>query len=450
VVGELVENFSLEFRRPRGLFICPDDLPYIDSMLANRTHPDVKILVVTDGEGVLGMGDQGVGGMAIPIAKLMVYTLCGGIDPVLTLPIMLDAGTDNQTLLNDPFYVGWRQPRLKGAAYDAFVDGVISGIKRHFPDVFLHWEDLGRDNARRMLKRYEKDLVSFNDDMQGTGAVALAAVLAGCQVQNIPLTQQRIVVFGAGTAGVGIADQIYRGMCLQGLDAAQARKNFWLYDREGVLTTATPLLDFQIPYARDPEEFKTHPESLAALIEQVKPTLLIGCSTVRGAFTEEVVQTMHKHCPRPMIFPLSNPNEKCEAFPADLLRFTNGEALVAAGSPFAPVMAGGRKITVAQCNNALIYPGIGVGVLASKATTLDDEMLMAASLALAAQAPALQNPIKALLPKMTDAPEVNKRVAIAVAKVAKEKGHARADQNQTPEEWVEAMQWRPEYKRIVG
>ncbi len=327
-VGSAVQQYSREFRKPRGLYISYPDREHMDTIIANRTHTEIDLIVATDGSGVLGIGDQGVGGMDIPIAKLMVYTICGGINPCKTLPIMLDVGTDNQLLLDDPLYVGWRHERLRGAEYDAFIDQFVQTVKKYFPDVMLHWEDFGRDPAHHILHRYKDDFCTFNDDVQGTGAVVLAAILAGVKKTKQALKDQRIVIHGAGAAGVGVANEIKTAMQRQGLSEAEAAKCFWLLDSNGLIVNHSPTLkSFQKVYARDSQEVANWPLNqgkidLETVVEQIKPTILIGTSAVAGAFTEKLVREMSKHVENPIIMPLSNPTEKSEASAENLFAWS--------------------------------------------------------------------------------------------------------------------------------
>ena len=339
-VGEAVQRFSLEHRRAKGLYISYGDRHRIDHILDQRVPPEVDLTVVTDGEAVLGIGDQGIGGINISIAKLMVYSLCGGINPHRFLPIQLDLGTNNPHLLNDPMYLGWRHERITGQAYDDFIDAFVQAFHRKFPHAFVHWEDVGRDNARRILTHYRDKICTFNGDMQGTGVVTLAGVLAGVSVSGIPLRSHKIVIFGAGTAGVGIADQIDDALKRAGLNDEEARSRFWLLDKPGLLTNDMPLLSFQSTYARKKEETQhwllrePHHISLYDVVKNVQPTILIGSSTVSGAFNEEIVKLMAQHIERPIIMPLSNPTSLAEAKPEDLLAWTKGLAIIATGSPF--------------------------------------------------------------------------------------------------------------------
>lgn len=455
IVGTAVKKFSHEFRRTRGLYISYQDIDRIEEILDNRTNPDIDIIVVTDGEGVLGIGDQGIGGMDIPIAKLMVYTLCAGIDHLRTLPICLDVGTNNESLLNDPMYLGLRQKRITGDAYHAFIDRFIQAVKKKFPWVFLHWEDFGRENASHNLHTYQNALCSFNDDIQGTGVITLAAILSAVKANQSTLLDQRIVVFGAGSAGTGITNHICEAMVQAGMSVEDARKHFWLIDRQGLLTTElTDLTQDQSQYARDPSECQDWPKdangqlSLAEVIDHVRPTILLGCSAVTGAFNEQIVKTMQSHTPRPIICPLSNPTERAEATPADLIKWTQGQAMVATGSPFDPVPAENREITIAQCNNALAFPGIGLGVLATRASAVSQGMLWAASQAIAAQAPINEDPHGPLLPAINDANTLAIQVAKAVASTAREEQLDTINQDKDLDEVIQSLVWRPEYPLI--
>jgi malate dehydrogenase (oxaloacetate-decarboxylating) len=452
IVGTAVKRFSHEYRQPRGLYIAHSDKSQIEEILKNRSNPEIDVIVVTDGEGVLGIGDQGIGGMDIPVAKLMVYSLCGGIDPTRTLPVFLDAGTNNQDLLNDPMYLGCRHPRISGKDYDDFIDAFVSEIHKQFPNAFLHWEDLGRNNARRILDRYQNQLCTFNDDIQGTGAVTLAALLAACDVTGSKLHDQRIVVFGAGSAGTGISDQIIELLVQDGLSLEEAYKHFWLIDRQGLLLNNDPdLTDSQKPYARDPKEIakwsineKQHP-SLTDTIRHVKPTVLIGCSAQAGSFSQDIVETMAKTCERPIIFPLSNPDEKCEAKPSDILTWSQGKALIATGTAFPAVEYHNRMVQIAQCNNALVFPGIGLGVLAVNATTLSKEMILAAAQALCKFSPSKKDSFLPLLPSLDDAQLVAKEIAVAVARCAIESGYAQVNHDADLEKLINDMYWEPRY-----
>ena len=415
-------------------------------------NKDIDLILVTDGEGVLGIGDWGVGGMHICIGKLMVYTACSGLYPHRVLPIQLDTGTNNETLLKDPEYLGWRHPRVTGKDYEIFIDKFVKAVQKKFPNVYLHWEDFGRDNARKNLLKYRDEMATFNDDMQGTGATALACVLSGMVAKKEDIKDQRIVFLGAGTAGCGIADQFFQAMVAHGLSEAEARKNFWLVDRQGLLLkNMTDLAFFQAPYARDPEEIKSwHRDaadhaSLLDVVRNVKPTILVGCSTVRGAFTEEVVKTMATHCERPIILPLSNPTNHCEATAEQLMHWTDGKVLMALGSPFDPVNFKGKIYPVSQSNNAFVFPGIGRGVIASKAVRVSDEMIFAACEALSLASPARKDPMAPLLPDIANAADAADSIALAVANKAREQGLARVDKDADFVKILAEQKWEPRY-----
>lgn len=452
IVGTAVKRFSLEYRQPRGLYIAHSDKNQIEDILKNRSNPNIDVIVVTDGEGVLGIGDQGIGGMDIPVAKLMVYSLCGGIDPTRTLPVFLDVGTNNQDLLNDPMYLGCRHPRINHKEYNEFIENFVHEIHQQFPNAFLHWEDFGRGNARRILDQFQDELCTFNDDIQGTGAVTLAALLAACDVTGLKLQDQRIVVYGAGSAGTGISDQIIDAMVRDGLTVEEARQRFWLIDRQGLLLSNDPeLTAAQKHYARNPEEItqwsineKLCP-SLTDTVRHVKPTILIGCSAQPGAFSEDIIETMSAHCERPIIFPLSNPDEKCEAKPADILTWSQGKALIATGTFFPAIQYQNRMIQIAQCNNALVFPGIGLGVLAVNASKLTKDMILAAAQTLSRFAPSKKESFLPLLPALDDAQTVAKEIAIAVARSAIQSGHAQKNQEADLEQVVSDMFWEPRY-----
>ncbi len=448
-VSAAVKEFSHEFRQPRGLYIAYPDKDKLSEILDNRTHADINVIVVTDGERILGIGDQGIGGMDIPIAKLVVYSLCG-INPYNALPIMLDVGTDNQELLNNPLYLGWRQPRLRGKEYDEFIHQFVELVHQKFPTCLLHWEDFGLQNARRILEKYRTFHCSFNDDMQGTGVVSLAALLAAIHASNQPLEEQRIIVFGAGTAGVGIADQLYNAMLRNGIAPDVARRQFWLIDRNGLLQEGMSLASFQVPYARPQSEQALWKDKsdLLTVVNGIKPTILIGCSTVRNAFNEDIVRAMAKHVSQPIIFPLSNPNENCEADAQDLIKWSQGKALIATGSPFAPVEYEGISYQVTQCNNALSFPGIGIGATITKATQVTDNMLWAAASAISERSPARIDPSMPLLPAITEITELACHVAHAVAKQAITDGVATVTPNLDFDEFVSENFWRPYYRPI--
>lgn len=450
-VGDAVISFSRKYRQARGMYMSYPEREHLENVLDNRSNPEIDIVVLTDGEAVLGIGDQGIGGMDIPIAKLMVYTLCGGINPSRAMPMVIDVGTDNPELLKDPDYLGWRHPRLRGKEYDDFVDHVVKTIRKKLPNAFIHWEDFGTHNARNLLDRYQEQFCTFNDDIQGTGVTTLAAINAACKATKSKLTEQRIVIFGAGAAGCGIADQIVEGMVAAGLPKADAKALIWLVDRPGLLVDDLPdLRACQLPYVRQGAEVaEFHAEDLnniklLEVIYNVKPTILIGCSAQGGAFNRDIVEQMASTCERPIILPLSNPTNRAEAEPEDILHWTDGRAFVATGSPFAPVQINGETIEIAQCNNYRIFPGIGLGVIASKATRLSSGMLLASAEALAESAPVLKNIKAPLLPGIEQAENVAKRIAYAVGMQAIREGNSPTDPNLL-QQHIHDTFWHPEY-----
>ena len=457
IVGTAVKQYSQEFRQPRGIYLSYSEREHMEEILLNRSNPKIDLIVVTDGESILGIGDQGIGGIDIPIAKLMVYTLCGGLNPSKTLPIFLDVGTNNETLLNDPFYLGWRHPRIKGAEYEAFIEQFVETVQSLFPKAFLHWEDFGRENARNILEKYQHEICTFNDDIQGTGVVALSALLSGVKVTQTPLTEHRIIVNGAGSAGTGISDQIHEALCRQGLSPEEAYKRFWLVDRQGLLVSNDPNLnESQRPYARPFDEVASWGTqtatgesfiSLADTVKHVHPTVLIGCSAQGGAFTHEILKDMASHCSQPIVLPLSNPTEHCEATPNDILKATDGRALIATGTPFDSVEWDNKARDIAQCNNALAFPGIGQGILSSRSSRLTKDILWAACEALSEQSPALKDSEAPLLPCLDEAQTVGKNIAKAVARQAiKENLSSLSPEEQKNiDHIVERHFWKPQY-----
>ena len=451
-VGDAVEHFSLELRRPRGIFIAYPDINHVDKILDERINKEIDLILVSDGEGVLGIGDWGVGVMHICIGKLMVYTACSGLDPNRVLPLVLDVGTNNEKLLHDPQYLGWRHKRVSGKEYDQFIDKFVKAVQKKFPHIYLHWEDFGRDNARKNLERYRNEMATFNDDMQGTGATALACVLSGMVAKKENLKNQRVVFLGAGTAGCGIADQICQAMMDHGLSEADARKNFWMVDRFGLIMTNTnDLQSFQKPYARDPKEMESWKVvdkknvTLQEVVDHMHPTILIGCSTVKGAFTKSIVQSMSAHCDRPIILPLSNPTSHCEATAEDLMHWTEGKVMMALGSPFPPVEFKGKIYPVSQSNNAFVFPGIGRGVIISKATRVSDEMIYAACEALSLASPARKDPMAPLLPDIAHAADAADAIALAVANKAREQGLSSVDKTMDFKKLLAEQKWMPRY-----
>ncbi|EIE1271243.1 NAD-dependent malic enzyme [Vibrio parahaemolyticus] len=452
-VGAACENFSNIYRRGRGLFISYPNRDRIDDLLNNAANHNVKVIVVTDGERILGLGDQGIGGMGIPIGKLSLYTACGGISPAYTLPIVLDVGTNNPQRLADPMYMGWRHPRITGPDYDAFVEEFIQAVQRRWPDALIQFEDFAQKNAMPLLERYKDRICCFNDDIQGTAAVTVGSLLAACKAAGTQLSKQRITFLGAGSAGCGIAEAIIAQMVSEGISDEKARSQVYMVDRWGLLQEGMPnLLDFQqrlIQKHSNTKEWENEGNgfSLLDVMRNAKPTVLIGVSGAPGLFSQEVIEEMHKHCKRPIVFPLSNPTSRVEATPNDILRWTNGEALVATGSPFDPVVHEGRTYPIAQCNNSYIFPGIGLGVLAVNAKRVTDEMLMESSRALATCSPLAINGRGALLPPLEEIHLVSKKIAFAVAKKAIEQGVALEITDEALNDAIDQAFWQPVYRR---
>ena len=458
-VGQAIERYSHEYRRPRGVYLSVDHPEVIEtSLLAPGLGPDeVDLIVATDAGAILGIGDWGVGGIHIAVGKLAVYTAAGGIDPNRALPVMLDVGTNRQSLLDDPLYVGNRHRRVAAGEYDTFVDAFVAAVGRLFPRALLHWEDIGVDNARRLLERYQDRLLTFNDDIQGTGAVNLAAVLAAIRATGTSLSGQRVMIFGAGTAGTGIADQLLAAMISEGMTADQASARFWPLDRAGLITSDMPdLSDAQRRYARHPAEVAGWQRDaelggigLPEAVRRVHPTILIGTSTRPGAFTEEIVREMAAHVERPMILPMSNPTELCEAAPADIIRWTEGRAFVAAGSPFDPVTYNKITYVIGQANNALIFPGLGIGVIAARAIRVTANMLAAAARAVSdlVDTSARGAP---LLPQVEELRETSLAVATAVIHAACADGVATARLDGDVRAAVRALMWEPVYRPVLA
>ena len=451
-VGAACERFSEIYRRARGVFISYQNRHNLDDILQNVPNHNVKVIVVTDGERILGLGDQGIGGMGIPIGKLSLYTTCGGISPAYTLPIVLDVGTNNQQLLDDPLYMGWRHPRITDDEYYQFVDDVIQAIKARWPDVLLQFEDFAQKNAMPLLNRYRNEICSFNDDIQGTAAVTVWTLIAASRGAGSQLSEQKIVFLGAGSAGCGIAEQIIAQIVREGLSEEEARQRVFMVDRFGLLTDGMPnLLPFQNKLVQKREQLQswdTTSEALSLLdvVRNVKPNILIGVSGQPGLFTEEIIREMHKHCPRPIVMPLSNPTSRVEATPQNILSWTDGEALVATGSPFSPVTVKGKQYPIAQCNNSYIFPGIGLGVIASGASRVTDEMLMAASETLAQHSPLVNNGEGPVLPELKDIQTVSRAIAFAVGKVAQEQGVAVKTSAEALLQAISDNFWLPEYR----
>ena len=452
-VGEACQRFSDIYRRHRGIFISYPDQDFIDDILQNVNKNNVKVIVITDGERILGLGDQGIGGMGIPIGKLSLYTACGGISPAYTLPITIDVGTNNQQLLNDPIYMGWRQPRINGDEYYAFVDKVIEAIKRRWPKALIQFEDFAQKNAMPLLEKYRDKICCFNDDIQGTAAVSVGSLIAASKAAGKQLKDQTVAFLGAGSAGCGIAEQIIAQMVAEGLTDAEARARVYMVDRFGLITENQPnLLDFQRKLAQkaevvDPWASIDNIISLLDVVKNAKPTVLIGVSGQPGLFTEEIIKTMAAHCERPIVMPLSNPTSRVEAVPADIIEWTEGRALIATGSPFAPVNYQAKLYNIAQCNNSYIFPGIGLGVVASGATRITENMLMASSRALANCSPLLQDPEADLLPSLGEIQQVSKIIALAVAQAAILDGVAVNISDDLLQRKIEESFWQPAYRK---
>ena len=447
-VGQACQEFSNIYRNHRGLFISYPDREHMDDILRSATKDNVKVIVVTDGERILGLGDQGIGGMGIPIGKLALYTACGGISPAYTLPIMIDVGTNNKALLDDPMYMGWRHERVGQEEYDAFMAEFIAAVKRRWPNVLLQFEDFAQANAVPLLERYRDDLCCFNDDVQGTASVVVGTLMAACQAREETIAQQRVVFVGGGSAGCGIAEQVVVAMEAEGLTESEARARIFIVDRDGLMTSDQLWQrDFQRRLAHDPSlVVGWNGQGLEETIAQIKPTVLIGVCGQRGIFTEQVVRTMHAGCEHPVIMPLSNPTSQAEAVPEDVIRWTDGQALVATGSPFAPVAYNGRTYPIAQCNNAYIFPGIGLGVIAASANRVTDEMLMSASRALAREAPLVKEGKGALLPPLGRIRDISKSIAFEVAAQAQQNGVALKTSGTTLRELIEKASWSPDYR----
>jgi malate dehydrogenase (oxaloacetate-decarboxylating) len=446
------QQFSHIYRRPRGLFVSYPRRDSIITLLRNRPNPNVDVIVVTDGERILGIGDQGAGGLGIPIGKLSLYTLIGGIRPERTLPIVLDVGTNNLERLDDPEYLGWRHERITGQDYFDFIDQFVQAVKQEFPETCLQWEDFANSHARPLLERYRDNLLTFNDDIQGTAAVALGAILSAINVTGKTLGEQHIVMFGAGSAAIGVADGLRAAMKEEGLSEQEARSRFWLLNSKGLLHSGRKdLSPEQNVYARAESGISGWPRTsngrigLADVIGKIDATILIGLSTVAGIFSEAIIREIARKVERPVIFPLSNPTANSEATAEDLIRWTDGRALVATGSPFAPVNYGGRKIPIAQCNNIYIFPAMGLGVVASGARRVIDSMMLAAARSLAVNSPALRDPSAPLLPPLTDLRRVAAEIALAVATQAQKDGVAAKLGEDELRQQVTAAQWTPEY-----
>ena len=450
-VGEGCQRFSEIWRKPRGLFLSYPNKDRIEKILSDPRFDQVRCIVVSDGERILGLGDQGAGGMGIPIGKMALYTALGGIPPEHCLPVLLDVGTDNELLLNDPIYIGWQHKRIRGAEYDEFVEAFVTAVKKRWPHILLQWEDFAGVNAMNLLERYRDQLCTFNDDIQGTAAVTTATLLAAVHATGVPLSQQRIAMFGAGSAGIGIIDLLVNAMKDEGLTEAEARSRIYAFNRYGLLVEGCKGIkqgqEKLLRKREDVAHWRLEGGDAISLLEVVQNagiTVLAGVSAQAGAFTEAIVRTMAKHCERPVIFPLSNPTSKAEAVPADLLRWTEGRALVGTGSPFAPVEVNGVAQRISQVNNSYIFPGLALGILISRADRVTDRMIMAAARMLASLSPARLDATAPLLPPLKESRAVGLKVGEAVARQAIADGVSTLDPAEVPAA-LAAYVWEPIY-----
>ena len=459
-VGEACEHFSDIYRSARGIIASYEERQFMDEILRSVTKDRVKVIVVTDGERVLGLGDQGVGGMGIAIGKLSIYTSCGGISPAYTLPVALDVGTNNKTLLNDPYYMGMRHPRIEKAEYDAFVDNFINAAQKRWPGVLIQFEDFAQPNAMPILQRHRENVCCFNDDIQGTAAVTLGTLLSACRKKGESLSNQKVIFVGSGSAGCGIAELIINAMVIEGLTDTQARARVFMVDRIGLLTQGmTDLLDFQERLVQSSpalKEWKLTSDSAYAnlmdVISNTQASILIGVSGKPGLFTEEVIRQMLAGCPRPIILPLSNPSQHVEAHPQDVVTWTDGKAIVATGSPFEAVEHNGKPFEISQCNNSYVFPGVGLGVISCKAKLVSDEMLMIASTTLADLSPGQEDQSSAVLPALTALPQISRKIAFKVAKAAIAQDLAREMTDDELLASIERNFWTPayrEYRRVA-
>jgi len=452
-VGDACEQFSDIYRSSRGLFIAYEDRYQIDDILRNATKNKVKVIVVTDGERILGLGDQGIGGMGIPIGKLSLYTACGGISPAYTLPVMLDVGTNNQKLLDDPMYMGARHKRIGQAEYDEFLDLFIKAIKRRWPHVMLQFEDFAQPNAMPLLNRYRNEICCFNDDIQGTASVTVGTLLAACRSKGMKLSQLTIAFAGAGSAGCGIAEQIITQMVSEGISPLQARSQIFMVDRFGLLTQGmADLRDFQeklVQHKRVVESWNVKGDyaSLVEVMHGAKPDVLIGVSGQAGLFSETVITAMQQHCQRPIIFPLSNPSRQVEATPTQVINWTKGKVIIATGSPFDAVEYQGQTYPVAQCNNSYIFPGIGLGVISANISRITDKMLQVASETLASASPLANTGKGELLPPLTEIAQLSKAIAFAIAKVAINEKLALPLPDDELKAKIDRNYWQAEYRQ---
>jgi malate dehydrogenase (oxaloacetate-decarboxylating) len=452
-VGEGCQRFSEIWRKPRGLFLSYPNKDRIAQILSHRRYDEIKCIVVSDGERILGLGDQGAGGMGIPIGKMALYTALGGIHPEHCLPILLDVGTDNEERLKTPIYVGWRHHRVRGQDYDDFVDVFVSSVKKRWPHILLQWEDFAGSNAARFLERYRNQLCTFNDDIQGTAAIAATTLISAINVTGVPLEQQKIVVVGFGSAGLGITNLLAQFVQDKGVSAEEARARFYAIDRYGLITeNGKDVRPEQRPYARKEQEVQGWSRSngevtLLDVVRNAKPSVLIGVSGQTGAFTPDAVREMAKHTARPVIFPLSNPTSRSEATPQDLMDWTEGRALIGTGSPFEPVNLNGKKVKIAQTNNSYIFPGLALGIIASKARYVTDTMVKAAATELIRHLPTQKDKEGSLLPPISEARNIGRVIAQAVGRQAIQDGQAQVADEDALSRELEANIWEPVYER---
>ncbi|QEG37198.1 NAD-dependent malic enzyme [Bythopirellula goksoeyrii] len=451
IVGKACEEFSHIYRRARGVFVSYPDRELMDDILSHVDR-EIDVIVVTDGERILGLGDQGAGGMGIPIGKLSLYSLCGGIHPARTLPMLLDLGTNNAERIDDPRYIGWRHERIKGAEYDNFIEQFVEAVMKRFPNVLLQWEDFASVDAERILKKYRDRLCTFNDDIQGTAAVTSGTILAAIQSAGGKLADQRFVMLGAGSAGVGITGQLVGSIVASGKSEAEARDMFYVIDRNGLLHDGrTDLDEVLMPLAQKQANLAgwdcdtKGSISFADVVRNAKPTVLVGATGQQGAFTEAIIREMASHTERPVIFPLSNPTSHAEAIPADLLKWTDGKARIATGSPFDPVEYNGKTHVISQCNNSYIFPAMGLGILAAKANRVTDGMFTAAAEALKECSPALADPTAPLLPPLSKIRDCARHIGIAVARQAQQDGVAQTTVAEELEKRIDQTMWTPQY-----
>jgi malate dehydrogenase (oxaloacetate-decarboxylating) len=452
-VGEGCQRFSSIWRKPRGLFLSFPNQHRIDQILNHSRYDQVKCIVVSDGERILGLGDQGAGGMGIPIGKLALYTALGGIHPEHCLPVLLDVGTDNQERLDSPIYIGWRHHRVRGQKYDDFVDAFVNSVKKRWPHVLLQWEDFAGANAARLLARYKDQLCTFNDDIQGTAAVVLATILGAVKASGIPLREQKIGILGFGSAGIGIANLLVKALEDDGLSQTDARGRIYAMGRPGLLVEGAegihPEQQDYVHAAQDVAGWDAKDKKkigLEEVVRNAKLTVLIGVAGKAGMFTEDAVRAMAKNAERPIIFPLSNPTSKSEAVPADLLKWTDGRALIGTGSPFEPVKFGDREICIDQTNNSYIFPGLALGIVAAKARRVSDAMFMTAAQALAGLSPVEKDRNASLLPPLSDSRKLSRVIAAAVARQAMAEGLSDLKDSEV-EAAVDANVWNPVYLR---